>query len=81
MAILVIEFYNYFYNFMCKIFVYLNLCIPYTVNMYIMIVSGQPYAGGSGNRIGSAPLRKFNPGPTGNIRGSGALANRSVSIL
>ena len=55
--------------------------IPYTVNMYITIVSGQPYAGGSGNRIGSAPLRKFNPGPTGNIRGSGALANRSVSIL
>ena len=49
--------------------------------MYITIVSGQPYAGGSGNRIGSAPLRKFNPGPTGNIRGSGALANRSVSIL
>ena len=43
---------------------------------------GQPYAGGSGNRTGSAPLRKYKsaaPAPTGNIRGSGAIANRSVS--
>ncbi|XP_052799852.1 uncharacterized protein LOC128231279 isoform X3 [Mya arenaria] len=42
-------------------------------------VPGQPYAGGSGNRIGSAPLRKYKSATTtaGNIRGSGAIANRS----
>ncbi|XP_060595540.1 uncharacterized protein LOC132749698 isoform X4 [Ruditapes philippinarum] len=42
-------------------------------------IPGQPYAGGSATRIGSAPLRKYHgTANTGNIRGSGAIANRSA---
>ncbi|XP_053383865.1 uncharacterized protein LOC123536790 [Mercenaria mercenaria] len=41
-------------------------------------IPGQPYAGGSATRIGSAPLRKYkSTASTGTIRGSGGIANRS----
>ena len=39
--------------------------------------SGQPYAGASAQRMGSASLRKYSP--THNIRGNGTIANKSVS--
>ncbi|XP_052240589.1 uncharacterized protein LOC127851093 isoform X4 [Dreissena polymorpha] len=45
-------------------------------------IAGQPYAGGSGNRIGSAPLRKYkSTAGGGTIRGSGAIANRSAGVI
>ena len=51
----------------------------YYTSKLLLLFLGQPYAGG--NRIGSAPLRKYTSAASGNIRGSGALANRSVSII
>ncbi|KAL4224796.1 Intermediate filament tail domain-containing protein [Mactra antiquata] len=45
-------------------------------------VPGQPYAGGSATRIGSAPLRKYKGSTgSGNIRGSGAIANKSAGVI
>lgn len=41
------------------------------------IILGQPYAGASGQRMGSASLRKYSP--THNIRGNGTIVNKSVS--
>jgi hypothetical protein len=41
-------------------------------------VPGQPYAGAAGQRMGSAPLRKY-MATNSTLRGNGALANKSVS--
>ena len=40
-------------------------------------IPGQPYAGASAQRMGSASLRKYSP--THNIRGNGTIANKSKS--
>ncbi|XP_013408098.1 centrobin isoform X2 [Lingula anatina] len=44
-------------------------------------IPGQPYAGASARRMGSAPLRRYTPPNSATIRGSGGVANKAAGTI